>query len=148
MASTQKRDPVDISPTHRYEVRGGNEIVGRVRAWAAETAAGLGADERATADIALAVSEAATNVVRYAYADRQECHLVLTAKRIGERIVFRLRDYGDKFDPARVRPPKMDGELTVGGYGIFLMQHVMDDVRYVTSHPAGTELFMMRRRHR
>ena len=137
---------MDISTTHRLEIRGGHEIVSRVRVWASSTAADLGAGDAATADFALAVSEAATNVVRHAYGDRTEYHLILTAKRVGERIIFRLRDYGNKFDPAVVVPPNMDGEPAVGGYGIFLMQRVMDEVRYVTTHPVGTELILVRRR--
>jgi serine/threonine-protein kinase RsbW len=137
---------VDISPLFRYEVQGGKEIVGQARAWAAQVAAQLDADRQAIADFALAVSEAATNVVQYAYPAAQVFHLVISARRIGERIVFRLRDYGHKFDPSEVRPPTTAGELGVGGYGIYLMQHVMDDVRFVTTHPVGTELILIRRR--
>ena len=139
---------MDLSAIHQLEVRGGNEIVARARAWASRTAAMLGADRQATADFALAVSEACTNVVRYAYAGRPESRLILTARRIGKRIVFRMRDFGDKFDPAGVPPPKIDGEPTVGGYGIYLMRQVMDKVCYMTNHPVGTELILVRRRSR
>jgi len=120
--------------------------VSRVRDWASDIASGLGADGQAAADFALAISEAVTNVVRYAYRDRPECHLTISARRIGKRIVFRMRDYGSKFDPAYVQSPNTDGEPTVGGYGIYLMRRVMDDVRYVTTHPVGTELILIRRR--
>ncbi len=137
---------MDTSPTHRLEVRGGNEVLSRVRAWAARAAASLGADEQAAADFVLAISEAATNVMRYAYAGQAESHFILTAQTLGERIVFRVRDFGSKFDPSRVRPPDVDGEPSVGGYGIFLMRRVMDDVQYITDHPVGTELILARRR--
>jgi len=120
--------------------------VSNVRAWASAIAARLGADERAAADVALAISEAATNVVRHAYDGQQECHLTLSARRIGERLVFSLRDYGSKFDPADIRSPDTEGEPTIGGYGIFLMRRVMDHVHYVTTHPVGTELILVRRR--
>ncbi len=120
--------------------------MGRARAWAASIATDLGADERTAADFALAISEAATNVVRYAYADGRKCQLILAARRIGERIIFRVRDYGSKFDPAAIRSPNMDGEPTVGGYGVYLMRRLMDKVCYVTTHPIGTELVLVRRR--
>jgi len=103
---------VVISTPQHFDVRGGKEIVGRIRTWASSVASGLGADERATADIALAVSEAATNVVYYAYNGAAEYRLSLTARRIGERIIVRIRDYGRKFDPASVRPPNIGGEPT------------------------------------
>ena len=139
---------MDISAPYQLEVYGGNEIVSRVRAWTSGTATVLGADSQAAADFALAISEACTNVVRHAYLDQQKSHLILTARRIGERIVFRVRDFGDKFDPAGVPPPQMDGEPTVGGYGVYLMRQVMDEVRYVTNHLVGTELMLIRCRSR
>jgi len=138
---------VDISPTHHFDVYGREEIVGRIRAWVSSIAGRLGADERATADIVLAVSEAATNAVRHAYLDAQEYHLTLKARRIGERIVVRVRDYGSKFDPATIRLPDMGGVPRVGGYGIYLMRRVMDHVYYMASHPNGMELILVRRRN-
>ena len=138
---------MDASTSHHFDIRGGQEIVGRTRAWASSVAGSLGADAQAMADIALAVSEAVTNVVRYAYDDDQECHITLSAERIDERVVVRLRDYGHKFDPAGVPPPSMEGEPSVGGYGIFLMQRVMDEVQYRTDHAVGTELILVRRCH-
>lgn len=139
---------MDISTLHQLEICGGNEIVARVRAWASSTATVLGADSQAAADFTLAISEACTNVVRHAYTAHAESRLILTARRIGERIIFRVRDFGDKFDPASVPPPKIDDELRVGGYGIYLMRQVMDEVRYVTNHLVGTELILVRRRSR
>ena len=137
---------MDISPKHRLEVRGRDEILSRVRAWASATADKLDADAQATADFTLAISEAATNVLRHAYTGEHEAHLILSARRIGERIIFRVRDFGDKFDPTSVRPAQIEGEPSIGGYGIYLMRRVMDKVRYATDHPVGTELMLIRRR--
>ena len=139
---------MDISTQYRLEVRGGSEIVARARAWAGEIALRLGADWQAAADFTLAVSEACTNVVRYAYAGQDESQLIITARRIGERVVFRVRDYGQKFDPSAVRPPDLQGDPTIGGYGIYLMRRVMDNIWYGTGHPDGTELMLVRRRRR
>jgi len=139
---------LDISPAYRLEIRGGGEIVTRVRAWASDVARVLGADDQAAFDFALAVSEACTNIVQYAYADQSESRLIVTARRIGPHIVFRVRDFGEKFDPQVVRPPDLRGEPSVGGYGIYLMRRVMDRVYYDTGHPDGTELMLVRRRSR
>jgi len=131
---------------HRLEVHGGSEIVPRVRTWATTVATELGAEPQAAADFALAISEACTNIVHHAYFDRPGSRLILTAERNGETIIMRMRDFGDKFDPAHVPPPKLEGEPTVGGYGVYLMHQVMDDVQYITDHAIGTELILIRRR--
>jgi len=122
--------------------------VTRVRMWVSGVARLLGADEQAAFDFALAVSEACTNVVRHAYAGQSEGRLIVTARRIGRRIIFRVRDFGAKFDPQKVRSPDLHGEPSVGGYGIYLMRRVMDRVYYGTGHPEGTELMLVRCRSR
>jgi serine/threonine-protein kinase RsbW len=131
---------------HQLEIRGGNEIIARARAWTGQIANALGADRVAAADFILAISEACTNVVRYAYTGQPESYLILTAEQIDERIIFRVRDFGVKFDPELLRSSDPGDELRVGGYGIYLMQQVMDEVRYITDHPVGTELILVRRR--
>jgi len=136
---------VDISPTFKLELWGGNEVLGPIRAWAASTALTLGADEQAVTDFALAISEATSNAVRHAYVERHQGPLVITARRVGERIVFRLRDFGRKFDPSAVRVPDIEAGPNIGGYGIYLMRGVMDNVYYVTEHPRGTEVILIRR---
>lgn len=92
--------------------------------------AGIPADE--TEMVLLAVEEAVTNVIRYAYGDGEGLIRLTAACRDGN-LVFELRDSGRAFDPTQV--PEADvtlpaEERTPGGLGLLLVRRIMDEVRY------------------
>ena len=130
---------------YRLTLVGGPELAGQVREWACERASQAGFNEESVAEIALAVSEAVSNIVRHAYEGRTDGRIEATLTVDETALTLRLRDYGRKFDPAAYQSPDLDTP-TEGGYGIFLMRTVMDEVRYETSHAEGTELVLVRKR--
>jgi serine/threonine-protein kinase RsbW len=95
--------------------------------------------EKERALIVLGVDEACTNIIRYAYAmrDDQPIRLLIEAPRGCVRM--RLRDYGEpiwkSLSELGSNRPKF------GGRGIQLMRHVFDKVDYFYK-PRGTELVL------
>lgn len=82
--------------------------------------------------LVLAVEEAVTNVINYAYGDR-EGDIVLTAGRQGDSLVFEIKDQGEPFDPTQVSGPDVTlpaSEREPGGLGLFLIRKIMDGVHY------------------
>lgn len=90
---------------------------------------------------ALAVSEAATNAIRHAYGGDSDEPLTLAIDRKGSQVVFRLVDRGRAAEawPPAVPAIAMPAE---GSYGLTIIQHVMDDVRYERSAD-GTNILTM-----
>ena len=83
--------------------------------------------------IKLAIEEAATNVIEYAYPRGTEGDIYVTIEADQERIRFILTDSGAEFDPTAVS--KADTTLTVderpiGGLGILLVRNLMDSINY------------------
>ena len=83
--------------------------------------------------IKLAIEEAATNVIEYAYPRGTEGDIFVTIEADQERIRFILTDSGAEFDPTAVS--KADTTLTVderpiGGLGILLVRNLMDSINY------------------
>lgn len=96
----------------------------------AGTAAGV-APERIDM-LVLAVEEAMTNVINYAYGDR-EGEIILTAERQGNALVFEIKDQGKAFDPTQVEEPNVSlpaAEREPGGLGLFIIRKLMDGVHY------------------
>jgi len=93
--------------------------------------AGLG--EEAVHDLRLALEEAVSNIVRYAYRDRDE-HLVrVRLAREGRGLSVEVADDGVPFNPLCVPPPDISrplGEREPGGMGIYLVRHSMDSIEY------------------
>ncbi len=81
----------------------------------------------------LAIEEAVTNVIQYAYPKDTDGTVDLDAVIKADSVEFILSDSGKPFDPTAA--PKADTTLSVedrpiGGLGIFLVKNIMDDVKY------------------
>ena len=131
--------------TYRLALTGGLELSGQIREWVCERARTGGFDEDTVARIALAVSEAVTNIVCHAYEGRTDGRIEATLTVDDAALTLRLRDYGIKFDPDAYQPPDLDIPAE-GGYGVFLMHTVMDKVQYETGYVVGTELVLVKER--
>jgi anti-sigma regulatory factor (Ser/Thr protein kinase) len=113
-----------------------------------EITAGLSgtAHWRDVEDIGLAVGEALANAIVHG----NRCDLekavdvVVAVNEYGDLLVS-VKDSGCGFDPSRLpNPTAPENLLAPHGRGIFLMQHLMDEVRFQFDH--GTELRMRRRK--
>ena len=79
--------------------------------------------------VELAVIEACTNIIRYAYPASSPGRLGVCLERSGDSVEVLLLDEGVPFDPTGVRPPDLN-EAHEGGYGIHLMRTIMGPVSY------------------
>jgi serine/threonine-protein kinase RsbW len=98
---------------------------------AAAHAAGL--DDHACWQVSLAVDEAATNIIQYAYPAGHEGTITIETELSAQALTMRLRDSGRGFDPNDVPPPDMQSPLEqrqVGGLGLYLMHQLMDEVAF------------------
>ena len=84
-------------------------------------------------NIRLAIEEAVTNVIMYAYPQTVEGDLLLSAREEGDVIVFQLVDSGNEFDPTLQPDADVTSSLEdreIGGLGIFLIRQLMQSVSY------------------
>ena len=92
--------------------------------------------------IVLGLDEACTNVIRYAYHQQTNQLIALVCDQHGDRIVFRLRDYGAQCDPSQLNGRPLD-LVQPGGLGIHSIKRAFDQVDY-TLKRQGTELALTR----
>lgn len=87
------------------------------------------------ADLKLALTEAASNSVRHAYAGADEDGVVeISYELLSDRLVIEVTDQGEGFDPTEA-----DGaaeELSEGGLGIAIIRAIADDVQ-IGKQPGG-----------
>ena len=81
----------------------------------------------------MAVEEAVTNIIDYAYSNGTEGSIDITIEADENRIRFIITDSGAEFDPTGVS--KADTTLSVddrpiGGLGVFLVRNLMDSINY------------------
>ena len=108
--------------------------------WLAEAS---GFPESEAERLAMAINEAAANVIRHTYGGREDAPLALECKRFPDRLEFLLEDWGPKVRAEEIRPRPLD-EVRPGGLGTFFINTFMDTCSYDPHCPKGNRLRMVK----
>lgn len=103
--------------------------------------AGFGKKE--ASKIILAVDEACSNIIKYAYEGDHTKTITLTVTVDAGRIAIQLKDTGKQVDVSTIAPRKLD-EVRPGGLGTHFMGTVFDRVEYDTTQGIGTVLTLVK----
>lgn len=99
-----------------------------------DESAKAGFDNSLVNKIALASEEAVVNVIHYAYPEGGGDFEIVAKEPEGKKgLHITLTDSGQAFDPLKKEDPDINApveERPIGGLGIFMIQKIMDEVRY------------------
>ena len=107
------------------------------------------ADAATIYKVQLAVDEACTNIINYAYSGGAG-PLKIALELAGEDIMITIRDKGKPFDPTSIPPPDISSgvdQRKIGGLGIYFMKKLMDSVSYSFDSREGNRLTMRKNYH-
>ncbi len=93
--------------------------------------------------LAMAIDEAATNVIRHAYKNSRDGKLALIIQAFPDRMEFILEDSAPKVSPEKVQPRALD-EIRPGGLGTFFIHSFMDSCCFDEHFDAGNRLIMVK----
>ncbi len=104
---------------------------------------------KAVFDVQLAVDEAITNIIEHAYSGKKTGEIIVKCKMDNSKKEFtvKLKDKGKPFDPKAVLAPDTNAavdERKVGGYGIFFIKTLMQNIKYDFSEK-GNELTLTKK---
>lgn len=122
-----------VEMTKEIRVKAVLENLERIIDFVLSCARNWGVGEEKISDIHLAVDEACTNIIEYAYPRSQVGDIEIICSRSGEEFSIILRDRGRPFNPLNSPQPDLKLDLDrrpVGGLGIFLMEKFSDRLRY------------------
>ena len=122
-----------LSKVHNLVLKNKVEELSRLEGFMDTVAEGCNMDPATATNVNLALEEAVTNVVMYAYPEGTEGEVDIEAKIREDCLQFVISDDGQPFDPTAV--PEADvtlgvEERPIGGLGIFLVRKIMDSVEY------------------
>ncbi len=100
-----------------------------------------GFSRRSARKIVLAVDEACSNIIKYAYEGDHTKTIMLGVRSENGRLVIRLRDFGKQAEAAKIAPRRIE-DVRPGGLGTHFMGEVFDRVEYDTSRAPGTVLIL------
>ena len=136
MVMHETYQPVSLSVLNKLE----NLIL--ISEFIKETMTSWGLDENLIFDVHLAVDEACTNIIQYAYPDDQEGVIDIVCTLTQTSFVITIKDYGQPFDPLTLEDPTVDKPLEergVGGLGVYFMKQLMDELHYHYKEADGYE---------
>jgi anti-sigma regulatory factor (Ser/Thr protein kinase) len=96
-------------------------------------------------EIALAVDEALSNIIRHAYECDSKNRILLSVRAVreaeAEGVEIRLRDFGKPCDPKQIQGRPLE-DVRPGGLGVHIIRAMMDSVDYIPAPGGGTLLVM------
>jgi len=93
--------------------------------------------------LALAIDEAAANIIRHTYGGRPDAVVALEVHNLPDRLEFILEDSGPKVCQDQIRPRPLD-ELRPGGLGTFFIYSFMDECSYDPGFEQGNRLKLVK----
>jgi anti-sigma regulatory factor (Ser/Thr protein kinase) len=102
-----------------------------------------GFSEAEADSLAMAIDEAAGNVIRYTYSGGQDGRLALEIHRLADRLEFILEDWGPKVRSDQIGPRSLE-DVRPGGLGTHFVNCFMDSSRYDPDVAEGNRLKMVK----
>lgn len=123
----------DREGCRRIVLRNNIEEIARMQGFIDELVAELCLTPEDAFNIHLALEEAVSNVIMYAFPEGEQHDITLTVRHVDDTLIFRVIDAGQEFDPTL--QPDADVTLSleqrpIGGLGIFLIRRIMQRVEY------------------
>lgn len=122
-----------ISQKYRLKIPSITENLQMIREFVLKIAGKAGFDEETQEQIALAVDEACTNVIKHAHHHNARRLMDILIRTDAKKMQITITDKGSGFDITKLKDPdlkKYIRESRHGGLGIYLIKTLMDEVDY------------------
>jgi serine/threonine-protein kinase RsbW len=121
------------------------ESIEDARAWLRALLATSDPPEEWVIELEYALTEALSNVVLHAYRGEPGHEIRLEVHQHDDRVTVAVRDFGERFERAELPPVELDSARE-GGYGVFLIESLVDEVVREQAQPHGTRLSLTKMR--
>jgi len=132
-----------MKPTVTIKVQSHPRYLCMVRDVTARFCMASGLDEDLTNKIKLAVDEACSNVIKYAYHGDTSKGIVVKYAFSQKKIFIIIEDSGEKADPEKIRGRDLD-DVRPGGLGMHFIRRVFDLVEFDAKKMKGNRLLLMK----
>jgi serine/threonine-protein kinase RsbW len=123
------------------------DMLEEIGALVVQTAKDAGFNSKDCYALQLAVDEACTNIIEHGYGGEGRGEIECSCDLIDNNFTIVLRDWGKSFSPEDVPVPDFNvplEELQSRGAGLYLIQKIMDEVRFEFKTPNGNTITMVK----
>lgn len=114
-----------------------------------DTMRAAGCNEKICKQMDIVVEEIFINIASYAYPDgKADKPVIIECGREENRVYLAFRDRGMQYNPLEKEDPAIGivGKMTIGGYGIFMVKNIVDEIEYQYAYEAGENVLRMWKR--
>ena len=113
--------------TVHLTIPGQQTAIPRLRHWLREVLTAWAVSNECTWDLLLAITEICTNIIRHGYNHQLAGEITVQLARRAPAIYTTIYDTAPTFIPRHIMPPPPE-MLAEGGYGLFLIGSLMDEI--------------------
>ena len=113
--------------TVHLTIPGQQTAIPHLRHWLREVLTGWAVSNECMWDLLLAITEICTNIIRHGYNHQLAGEITVQLARRGTAIYTTICDTAPTFIPRHIMPPPPE-MLAEGGYGLFLIGSLMDEI--------------------
>ncbi len=103
------------------------------------------ADDNLILRLALALTEAASNIILHSFQGQPHKSITLTVQVDDEQVCVTLQHAGKPFDPQFAPPPVFDGSRE-SGFGVYLIGKCVDEVQYCQDDQGRSVMRLVQKR--
>lgn len=121
------------SKANKIVLNGALSELEKARNFIYQSALDFGFAENDSFQIALAVDEACTNIIKHSYQFDNKRKFAIEVRPLGKEFQIFILDEGNSFNPSEVEIVDILQTLKnkqKGGFGIFLITRIMDSIQY------------------
>ena len=115
------------------------------RRWSSSRAREAAVDEDTIQDLELAMTEALSNTIRHGYGEDPAQSIELSLEIDGARIELTILDLGQPYDESNRPPIDFEGGQE-GGYGLYLIEQLTDELSRTPRKDGGTLVTLVKYR--
>ena len=106
-----------------------------------------GFNEKYCKQLDIVVEEVYVNIASYAYAGSETGDATIECSIDGDTGILVFKDHGTPYDPTLKEDPVLGDpkKMTIGGYGIYMVKQIMDDVSYRYDETEKENILTMRK---
>lgn len=136
--------------SNRIEIKVRLADLGLVRSFVEDHTGAAGLSSERTGELILAVDEAVSNIVMHGM-QSAEGNIVVLVRTNPESLTVQISDDGPLFDPTKTTDPHLEisplEREKAGGYGLYLLNHLVDRIEYRVTEEGQNELSLVKMRH-
>lgn len=149
LSDSQTVHQPSMKNTSSLGIKADLDNLGRVRDFIENHLGASGFSSDSAGNLLLAVDEAVSNIIMHGFKSRADGDIEVEVGQVAPgSLVIRIRDNAQLFDPTRDSNPHLEisplEREEAGGFGVYLLNHLVDKVSYRVTDDGRNELTMIK----